>query len=53
MKRRLISPQGRVRSQLKTPWKIGTPHVEFEPINWIAKLAARLPPPHAHRAAAA
>lgn len=27
-----ISPQGRVRYQLKTPWKNGATHVEFEPI---------------------
>ena len=35
-----ISPQGRVRYQLKTPWKNGSTHVEFEPIDFIAKLAA-------------
>ena len=40
-----ISPQGRVRYQLKTPWRNGTTHVEFEPIEFIAKLAALVPPP--------
>jgi hypothetical protein len=30
--RRSLSPRGRVRCQLKTPWKNGTTHVEFEPI---------------------
>jgi hypothetical protein len=43
-----ISPQGKVRYQLKTPWKNGTTHVEFEPIDFIAKLAALVPPPRAH-----
>ena len=43
-----ISPQGRVRCELKTPWKNGTTHVEFEPFDFIAKLAALLPPPRAH-----
>ncbi len=43
-----ISPQGRVRYQLKTPWKNGTTHVEFEPVDFIAKLAALVPPPRAH-----
>jgi hypothetical protein len=39
------SPQGRVRYALKTPWRNGTTHVEFEPIDFIAKLAALVPPP--------
>jgi len=47
-KRLSLSPQGRVRYQLKTPWKNGTTHVEFEPVDFIAKLAALLPPPRAH-----
>ena len=29
-----------MRYQLKTPWRNGTTHVEFEPIEFIAKLAA-------------
>ena len=32
-----ISPQGRVRYELKTPWKNGTTHVEFEPVDFIAR----------------
>ena len=36
------------RYQLKTPWKNGTTHVEFEPVEFIAKLAALVPPPRAH-----
>jgi len=47
-KRLSLSPQGRVRYQLKTPWKNGTTHVEFEPDEFIAKLAALVPPPRAH-----
>ena len=34
-----------MRYQLKTPWRNGTTHVEFEPIEFIAKLAALVPPP--------
>jgi hypothetical protein len=37
-----------VRYQLKTPWRNGTTHVEFEPVELIAKLAALVPPPRAH-----
>jgi hypothetical protein len=47
-KRLSISPQGRVRYQLKTPWRNGTTHVEFEPIEFMAKFAALVPPPRAH-----
>jgi len=47
-KRLSISPQGRVRYQLKTPWKNGTTHVDFEPVDFIAKLAALVPAPRAH-----
>ncbi len=47
-KRLSISPQGRVRYQLKTPWRNGTTHVYIEPIDFIAKLAALVPPPRAH-----
>lgn len=43
-----ISPHGRVRYQIKTPWKNGTTHVEFEPVEFIAKLAALVPPPRVH-----
>jgi len=36
------------RYELKTPWRKGTTHVEFEPIEFMAKLAALVPPPRAH-----
>ena len=42
-----ISPQGRVRYALKTPWKNGTTHVKFEPVDFMVKLAALVPPPRA------
>ncbi|WP_227650662.1 transposase, partial [Klebsiella pneumoniae] len=38
----------RVRYQLKTPWRNGTTHVEWDPVDFIAKLAALVPPPRAH-----
>jgi len=43
-----ISPQGRVRYQLKTPWRNGTTHVEWDAVDFIAKLAALVPPSRAH-----
>ena len=47
-KRVSLSPQGRVRYQFKTPWKNGTTHMEFKPVEFIAKLAALVPPPRVH-----
>ena len=47
-KRLSLSQQGRVRYQLKTPWRNGTTHVEWDPVDFIAKLAALVPPPRAH-----
>ena len=47
-KRLSISPQGRVRYQLKTPWRNGTTHVEWDPVDFIAKLAALVARPRAH-----
>ena len=47
-KRLSLSPQGRVRYQLKTPWRNGTTHVEWDPVDFIAKLAALVPPRRAH-----
>ncbi len=43
-KRLSIALQGRVRYQLKTPWRNGTTHVEWDPVDFIAKLAALVPP---------
>ncbi len=30
------------------PWRNGTTHVEWDPVDFIAKLAALVPPPRAH-----
>jgi len=47
-KRLSISSQGRVRYELKTAWRNGTTHVEWDAVDFIAKLAALVPPPRAH-----
>jgi len=47
-KRLTLTAQGNVRYELKTPWRNGTTHVEFEPVEFLAKLAALVPPPRAH-----
>jgi hypothetical protein len=39
-------PDGRITLQLKTPWSDGTTHVIYEPLDFIAKLAALIPRPH-------
>ena len=38
-------PSGKVRYQLRTPYRDGTTHVIFEPLDFIAKLAALVPKP--------
>lgn len=40
-----LTPSGNVRYQLKTPYSDGTTHVIFEPLDFIAKLAALVPKP--------
>jgi len=40
-----VSKQGQVRYELKTPYRDGTTHVFFNPIDFIGKLAALIPPP--------
>jgi hypothetical protein len=44
-KRLSLTPNGNVRYQLKTPYRDGTTHVIFEPVDFIAKLAALVPRP--------
>jgi hypothetical protein len=44
-KRLSLTPNGNVRYQLKTPYKDGTTHVIFEPLDFIARLAALVPKP--------
>ncbi len=40
-----LTGDGRVRYSLKTPWRDGTTHVVFEPLDFIARLAALIPRP--------
>lgn len=44
-KRLSISGNGHVRYQLKTPYRDGTTHVIFTPLDFMAKLAALVPKP--------
>src|SRR5690606_27667934 len=47
-KRLALTSQGKVRYQLKTPYRDGTTHVIFEPLDFMAKLAALVPRPRAN-----
>ena len=38
-----LTPSGNVRYQLKTPYRDGTTHVIFEPLDFMARLAALVP----------
>jgi len=40
-----MTDHGKVRYELKTPYSDGTTHVFFDPIDFIGKLAALIPPP--------
>ena len=40
-----MTSSGNIRYQLKTPYSDGTTHVIFEPLDFIAKLAALVPKP--------
>ena len=42
-KRLSLTPNGNIRYQLKTPYSDGTTHVIFEPLDFIARLAALAP----------
>ena len=44
-KRLALTSNGQVRYELKTPYRNGTTHVIFEPLDFIAKLAALVPKP--------
>jgi hypothetical protein len=39
---------GRVLYRLKRRWRDGTTHVLFEPVDFLGRLAALVPPPRAH-----
>jgi hypothetical protein len=41
-------PDGKISYELKTPYKNGTTHVIFEPLDFIARLAALVPKPRFH-----
>lgn len=43
-----LTAQGLVRYTLKTPYHDGTTHVIFEPLDFIARLAALVPKPRVH-----
>ena len=43
-----LTAQGEVRYTLKTPYRDGTTHVVFEPLDFIARLAALVPKPRVH-----
>jgi len=47
-KRLSLTPNGNVRYQLKTPYRDGTTHVIFEPLDFIARLAALVPKPRVY-----
>ena len=49
-KRLSLTPNGNVRYQLKTPYRDGTTHVIFEPLDFIARLAALVPKPRVNLA---
>ena len=40
-----MTRNGRVRYELKTPWRNGTTHVIFEPLDFISRLVALVPRP--------
>lgn len=44
-KRLSLTSAGNIRYKLKTPYNDGTTHVIFEPLDFIAKLAALVPKP--------
>jgi len=43
-----ITDDGKVRLQLKTPWRDGTAHLLLSPHEFLEKLAAIIPPPKSH-----
>jgi hypothetical protein len=47
-KRLSLTPNGNIRYQLKTPYRDGTTHVIFEPLDFMARLATLVPRPRAN-----
>jgi hypothetical protein len=48
VERLTLTAQGHVRYRLKTAYRDGTTHVVFEPLDFLARLAALVPPPRVH-----
>jgi len=48
MERLSLTAQGHVRYRLKTPYRDGTTDIVLEPLDFIARLAALVPPPRVH-----
>ena len=46
--RMALTSSGHVRYPLKTPYRDGTTHVVIEPLDFMARLAALVPPPRMH-----
>jgi len=44
-KRLSMTRNGRVRYELKTPWRNGTTHVIFQPLDFISRLVSLIPKP--------
>jgi hypothetical protein len=44
----LLTPQGHIRYQLKSPYCDGITHVIFEPLDFIARLAPLVPTQRVH-----
>ena len=44
-KRLSLTRNGQIRYELKTPWRNGTTHVIFEPLDFISRLASLVPKP--------
>ena len=48
IERLALTAQGQARYRLKTPYRDGTTHIVLEPGDFIARLAALVPPPRVH-----
>jgi len=48
VERLTLTAQGDVRLQLKTPYRDGTTHIVLEPLDFLARLAALVPPLRMH-----
>ena len=42
---RSLTLNGQLRDDLKTPWRLGTTHVIFDPLDFISRLLALVPRP--------